>query len=90
MVLTSEDYLNIANMVEEGGSCLEFEKGDELLHIEYTFKTEGYVEDDYFNGTGAFIETSRLFRIDSAVVTDGTGEEKVAVVDEDRISKLIA
>ena len=37
MVLTSEDYLNIANMVEEGGSCLEFEQGDELLHIEYTF-----------------------------------------------------
>lgn len=74
MNLTASDYMNIASQIEEGNGSIEFEKGDEILYFDYSYEVDGYVEDDYFNGTGAFIETSSSLRIENVESFNGDGE----------------
>ena len=58
MNLTASDYMYIASQIEVGKGSIEFEKDNETLFLDYTYDVDGYVEDDYFNGTGAFVEIS--------------------------------
>lgn len=65
MELTSNDYRAISEKISEGSNYVEYSKGNETIAIECKLETDGYCEDDYFNGTGAFIETSKELCIDS-------------------------
>lgn len=89
MVLTINDYYNIASKIKEDGESLEYEKDGEYLDIEYTFKIYGYVEDDYYHGTGAFVETSRFFDIDSAIATDEDGKRTKVKINKKLLSELV-
>ena len=90
MKLNDNDYREIASRIEEGSDTIEYEKDGELLHIDYTFEVEGYREDDYYNGTGAFVETSRNLIIENVKAVDIDGNTKNVDMDESLLERLIA
>ena len=77
-------------MVEEGGKYIDFEKDGETLSIEYSYDVDGYVEDDYYNGTGAFVKTSVDFSIDSVECYNEDGEDTESNFDEDTLYRMVA
>lgn len=75
MTLTTNDYYEIASQIEDGSNSIEFEKDGETLFIECTLESDGYVEDDYYNGTGAYVETFRVIYVESVESYNEDGEQ---------------
>lgn len=90
MILTTSDYIAIASQIEEGKGSVEFEKDNEILCFDYSYEIEGYVEDDYFNGTGAFIETSSLLYIENVESVNEDGDETTNDFCESELEKFVA
>lgn len=90
MMLTTSDYMTIASQIEEGKGSVEFEKENEILFFDYSYEIEGYIEDDYFNGTGAFIETSSSLYIEGVESFNEDGEETSNNFNESELDKIIA
>lgn len=90
MILTTSDYMTIASQIEEGKGSVEFEKENEILFFDYSYEIEGYVEDDYFNGTGAFIRTSSSLYIENVESYNVDGEETSNNFNESELDKMIA
>lgn len=90
MELNDKDYMAIANKISEGANYVEYTKGNETLALEYELSIEGYVEDDYFNGTGAFIRTSAALAITSVESWSDEGEDVPNDFDEDKLASLVA
>ena len=90
MKLTEEDYKKIASQMEEGTATVEYEKDGEVLVVDYILYLDGYVEDDYFNGTGAWVETDRYFAVTDAVSFDSDGAPTDNDFDASRLEKLVA
>ncbi len=90
MILTASDYMTIASQIEEGKGSVEFEKENEILCFNYSYEIEGYVEDDYFNGTGAFVETSSSLYIEGVESFNEDGEETSNNFNESELDKMIA
>lgn len=90
MNLTASDYMNIASQIEVGNGSIEFEKGNEILVIDYSYDVEGYVEDDYYNGTGAFIETDSSLCIENVESFNEDGEETPNNFCQSELDKMIA
>lgn len=88
MTLTTKDYFEIANQMENGSNSIEFEKEGEILFIEYTLESDGYVEDDYYNGTGAYVETYRALYVESVESYDEDGEPTTNNFDEATLQKV--
>lgn len=88
MKLTNEDYDKIAELMQENDLFIEFKKGSETLFIDYEIETDGYSEDDYFNGTGAFVTTSAEVRITDYSVENSDGENVDLILDETRLENL--
>lgn len=71
----------IANAIVEsidgsnGTFSVEVEIGNTTVQVEGSYKIDGYREDDYFNGTGAFVVTSAYCFIDSVEAYDEAGDE---------------
>lgn len=82
MTLTTNDYYEIANQIEDGSNSIEFEKDGEILFIECTLESDGYVEDDYYNGTGAYVETYRALYVESVESYNEDGEQTANNFDE--------
>lgn len=90
MTLTTSDYMTIASQIEEGKGSVEFEKDNEILFFDYSYEIEGYVEDDYFNGTGAFIETSSSLYIENVESVNEDGDETTNDFCESELEKFVA
>lgn len=90
MTLTTSDYIAIASQIEEGKGLVEFEKENEILCFDYSYEIEGYVEDDYFNGTGAFIETSSSLYIENVESVNEDGDETTNDFCELELEKFVA
>lgn len=90
MTLTTSDYIAIASQIEEGKGSVEFEKENEILCFDYSYEIEGYVEDDYFNGTGAFIETSSSLYIENVESVNEDGDETTNDFCESELEKFVA
>lgn len=90
MILTTSDYMTIASQIEEGNGSVEFEKENEILFFDYSYEIEGYVEDDYFNGTGAFVEISSSLYIEGVESFNEDGEETSNNFNESELDKMIA
>jgi len=75
MKLTTSDYWSIAEQIEVGTGTIEFEKDGETLTFDYEAEEEGYREDDYFNGTGAWVTTYRSLSISNVQSFDEEGED---------------
>lgn len=65
MTLTKQDYSNIARCVSLGHGTIEYNKGIETLSVYYCYFETGYREDDYLNGTGAFVVTNIYLSADA-------------------------
>lgn len=90
MKLTEEDYKNIASQIEEGTATVEYEKDGEVLVVDYILDLDGYVEDDYFNGTGAWVETGRMFEVMDSASYDTGGAETDNDFKASRLEELVA
>lgn len=90
MILTREDYENIARQIEEGKNSVTYDKGDEILQIDCIFETEGSWEDDYYNGTGAYVELARQLTITKAEVCNEDGISKPFDLDAGLLESLVA
>lgn len=90
MKLTSSDYMNIASQIEVGNGSIEYEKENEILCFDYSYDVDGYVEDDYFNGTGAFVETSSSLCIEGVESFNEDGEQTSNNFNESELEKMIA
>lgn len=89
MNLTASDYMDIASQIEVGKGSIEFEKENETLFFDYSYEIEGYVEDDYFNGTGAFIETSSSLYIEGVESFNEDGEETSNDFSESKLERMV-
>lgn len=87
--ISQTDYLNIANQINKEDSVLDYEKDGFILTICYLFKIEGYREDDYFNGTGGFVETSRDFRVYDVECVDEDSNDAYTDFDEHKLESYV-
>lgn len=85
LYIAQTDYLNISKQINEEDSVLEYEKDNFILTIYYLFKIEGYRENDYFNGTGGFVETSRDFRVYDVECVDEDSNDADTDFDENKL-----
>lgn len=88
MTLTTNDYYEIASQIEDGSNSIEFEKDGETLFIECTLESDGYVEDDYYNGTGAYVETFRALNVESVESYNEDGEQTANNFDEATLQEV--
>lgn len=90
MELTSTDYRDIAEEISEGSNYIEYSKGDETIAIECKLETEGYEENDYFNGTGDFIVTDRNLYIENVESWNEEGNDTNNDFNEDELLSWVA
>lgn len=83
------DYLQIAKQINEEDDVVYYEKDGFILTIYYLFKIEGYREDDYFNGTGGFVETSRDFRVYDVECVDEDSNDADTDFDENKLESYV-
>lgn len=87
--ITPIDYLKIAKQISEDRSTIEYQKDNFILTIYYLFKIEGYRENDYFNGTGGFVETSRNFRVYDIECVDEDSNDANTDFDQDKLESYV-
>lgn len=90
MTLTNIDYQNIANMIEVGSGTIEYSKGNETLFIDYIYTEDGYDEDDYFNGTGAYVVTTRFLSVGAVDCFNDDGEDTANDFKEKDLITMVA
>ena len=81
--LTDEQREEIKSALQEvhdnsGNFCIEVDLGDYIATISGLVELGGYTDDDYFNGTGAWIETYRDADVHIITLTDEDGNEYTA------------
>lgn len=90
MKLTDKDYAAIAQDVVEGSNYIEYEKDNETIAIECELVIDGYTEDDYYHGTGAFVETSRDLYVKSVESWNQDGDDTENDFDQDELFTRVA
>ena len=90
MTLNNIDYQNIANMIEVGSGTIEYTKGHEILFIDYIYTEDGYDEDDYLYGTGAYVVTTRFLSVGSVDCFNDNGEAAIADFCESQLLTMVA
>lgn len=89
MKLTENDYYSISEQITKGNGSVEYSKNGETLFFDYTLNVDGYTEDDYFNGTGAFIETSKDLNVQEVESYTEQGERTANDFNETLLYELI-
>lgn len=91
MTLTKADYQNIYNQMylEPGKGYVEYEKDGETLCIDYSYEVEGYVEDDYYNGTGAWVVTYQSLCVESVESYNEDGDETKNDFDDRILERMV-
>ena len=90
MTLNNIDYQNIANMIEVGSGTIEYTKGHEILFIDYIYTEDGYDEDDYLYGTGAYVVTTRFLSVGAVDCFNEDGEATKADFCESQLLTMVA
>lgn len=90
MELTSTDYRAIAEQISEGSNSIEYTKGNETIAIECELTIDGYEENDYFNGTGAFVSTSKNLCIENVESWNQEGDDTENDFNEDELMSWVA
>ena len=74
----------------EGNFNVEVEDGDLSINVDGFFETDGYCENDYFNGTGAYVNTRAYVSISDVNIYDQEkGEESDADIDFAKVERLV-
>lgn len=83
----------IANAIVEniegnnGTFSVEVEVNNILVVVDGSFEVDGYCENDYFNGTGAWVTTYVAVNIDSVEAYDEDGEVIKITCDLSKIER---
>lgn len=70
-----------------GTSSVEVEVNDTLVYVDGSFEIDGYREDDYFNGTGAWVTNYVSVNVSSVEAYDEDGEIIEVACDLSEIEK---
>lgn len=70
-----------------GTFSVEVEVNNTLVVVDGSFEIDGYCEDDYFNGTGAWVTTYVSVCIDSVEAYDEDGNEVEVTCDLTEIER---
>lgn len=89
MILTDEDYEVLASQVEEGEDYAILDKDNEELEIHYECEEDAYQEDDYYNGTGAWVVTAINVRVLNVSCVNEDGEQVDTNFDEWKLEKEV-
>ena len=73
------------NVNNDGMFSIEMEMDNVLVYIDGSFEISGYAEDDYFNGTGAWVATYALVKIDSIEAYDEVCGGNIAIDTDDLV-----
>ena len=71
----------------EGTFSVEVEANNTLVVVDGSFEIDGYSEDDYFNGTGAWVTTYVSVCIDNIETYDEDGNEVEVTCDLTEIER---
>lgn len=89
MRLYNRDYEQLAQKCADcanaGVSAVSVEKKDETLTLTVDVTVEGYTEDDYYNGTGAFVPVTAECRILDVELSSLDENAKTPDIDTARI-----
>ncbi|MGL5979631.1 MAG: hypothetical protein ACRCZY_01905 [Phocaeicola sp.] len=88
MKLTEKDNQTIASQMKNEEGNIFFEKDGETFEAFYTLEFEGYFEDDYSNGTGAYIIEAAIVTLD-AVSYDENGDTELEGLNINYIEELL-
>ena len=92
MDLSNLDYIDISHYIcgnKDTKGLAVYKKDGEQLEISYYLDTDGFYEDDYFNGTGAKIITNCDFYIRDYHLYNEDGFEIDISLDISKISDLV-
>ena len=73
---------------EDGGFDIEIELDGITINAKGSIELDGYKEDDYFNGTGAWVETYRSASVELTAF-DEDGEVEIDIEIENEIYKYL-
>lgn len=85
----------IANAIAEsiegnnGTFSVEVEVNNTLVVVDGNFEIDGYCEDDYFNGTGAWVTTYAAVSIESVEAYNEDGEAIELACDLSKIENCV-
>lgn len=95
MRLSDEQYDDLANQAADyadaGVSTVSIDLGVDKFYVTCETETEGYCEDDYFNGTGGWITENACCRVtdyDQTVYVDEETEEPIDF-DIDKFEQMV-
>ena len=87
--IAAEIYDAISRTGENDGEFdVEVEDGDITIQVKGSFEQDGYSEDDYFNGTGAYIITHAYVYIEDVTEIDQDGNETMTDTDFDEVCNI--
>lgn len=74
----------------EGNFSIEIEVDSNIfVEVDGCYETEGYIEDDYFNGTGACVTTYAMISVENIEAYDDDGKSVTVDCDLNDIEKYI-
>lgn len=85
----------IANAIAEsiegnnGTFSVEVEVNNTLVVVDGSFEIDGYCEDDYFNGTGAWVTTCVAVSIESVEAYDMDGDVIEVACDLSKVERYV-
>ena len=89
MKLTDYDYEQIASKMTTERCITKYHKNGEILAIEYDCDVTGSVEDDYNNGTGAFIPSMAKCVIGDHESYTTKGDITETELDDAKLASLV-
>ncbi len=89
MILTDEDYRELASQIIDREGDAYLEKGNEELEFHYKYDEDGYCEDDYYNGTGALVVTEIYLRVIDVICTNKDGDPCCHDFDENELYYIL-
>lgn len=89
MILTDEDYEVLASQIEEGEGYAILDKDGVELEIHYKCEEDAYQEDDYYNGTGAWVVTAINMRVLNVSCVNEDGEQVDTDFDDWELEKEV-
>lgn len=92
--MTEAEKIIADSILNDDYNCVNQEKqiGNVIIEVKGRILVDGYGEDDYFNGTGAFVATDAEIDLtfdQSAYDEDGNDTEEVLQINENTITEYV-
>lgn len=82
MTLNDDDYDILVSQIEEGEDYAYLDKDGEYLEVHYQCEEDAYCEDDYYNGTGAWVVNAINLQILNVSCVNEYGEQVDCDLDD--------